>query len=153
MWRKLTERIDGPKTKLIAGPQKLYRFLVTPGVEVMNMMFAGEKAVWVSWRFTAEEQIPSLRHTKEVIGAYVTAGAWIHLYSYLDRLQENALHCGTHSIIYIQPTDGPQLFQTGHRLGSMHSELKPREYIDEFVSGGLSVNLDILMAYWPGYSR
>jgi len=43
---------------------------------------------WVSWKFTAEERVPSLRHTNEVNGAYVNAGARIHLYRLLDRLQK-----------------------------------------------------------------
>ena len=71
---------------MISDPHELYRFLATPGIEVANLMFASDDVVWASWRFMAEEQIPSLRHTNEVIGAYVTAGARLHLYSYLDRL-------------------------------------------------------------------
>ena len=35
---------------------------------------------------SAEERVHNLCHTNEVIGAYVTAGARINLYGYLDRL-------------------------------------------------------------------
>ena len=84
----------------------------------------------------AEEDVPSLRHTNEVIGAYVTAGARIHLYSYLDRLQERAIYCDTDSVIYIQPKDEPSLIEPGAKLGDMSSELRPSESISEFVSGG-----------------
>jgi hypothetical protein len=65
----------------------------------------------------------------------VTAGARIHLYSYLDNFQENTLYSDKDSLIFIQPTDGPQLVETGDRLGAMQSELRPCEYIDEFASG------------------
>jgi hypothetical protein len=51
-------------------------------------VLAIDDVVWVSWKFTAEELLPSLRHTNDVIGAYVTAGASIHLYRYLNRLQK-----------------------------------------------------------------
>ena len=72
---------------MISDTHEIYSFLANPGIEVANLMFASDDVVWVSWRFMSEEQIPSLRHMNEVIGAYVTAGARLHLYSYLDRLQ------------------------------------------------------------------
>ena len=95
MWGKLTERNNRTQTKFILDPKELYRFLATPGIEVINLMFANDEVVWVSWKFTAEERVPNLRHTNEVIGAYVTSGARIHLYCYLDRLKENAIYCDT----------------------------------------------------------
>ena len=47
---------------------------------------ASDDVVWISWQYSADERVPSLRHTNEVIGAYVTAGARIHLYGFLDKL-------------------------------------------------------------------
>jgi len=46
---------------------------------VTYLAFASDDVVWLSWRVTAEENVPNLPHTNEVIGAYVTAGATIHL--------------------------------------------------------------------------
>jgi len=103
MWGKLTERSNRSQTKLISQPAELYRFLVTPGVEVQNVLFAGDDVVWISWQYSADERVPSLRHTNEVIGAYVTAGARIYLYSFLDKLQEKAIYTDTDSVIFIQP--------------------------------------------------
>ena len=77
-----------------------------------------------------------LSHTNEVIGSYVTAGARMHPYGYLDKLQKRALYCDTDSVVYIQPRDGPALVEIGDCLGAMTSELKPNEIISEFVSGG-----------------
>ena len=54
-----------------------------------------------------------MRHTNEVIGAYVTVGATIHLYRYLDRLGERDIYCDTDSVIYIQPKDDPNLIEWG----------------------------------------
>jgi hypothetical protein len=121
MWGKLTERSNRTQTRLISDPQELYRFLVMPGIEVQNMMFASDDVVWIAWQYSSEERVPSLRHTNEVVGAYVTAGARIHLYSYLDKLQERAIYTDTDSVIYIQPRDGPPLVETGDRLGQMTS--------------------------------
>jgi len=64
MWGKLTERSNRTQTKLISEPAELYRFLVTPGVEVQNMLFASYDVVWISWQYSADERVPSLRHTK-----------------------------------------------------------------------------------------
>ena len=58
------------------------------------------------------------------------------MYRFLDRLQERAIYCDTDSVIYIQPKDEPSLIETGDKLGDMTSELRPSEFISEFVSGG-----------------
>jgi len=103
MWGKLTERSNRTQTKLISQPAELYRFLVTPGVEVQNVLFASDDVVWISWQYSADERVHSLRHSKEVVGAYVTAGARIHLYGFLDKLQEKAIYTDTDSVIFIEP--------------------------------------------------
>jgi hypothetical protein len=136
MWGKLTERSNRTQTRLFSSPQELYRFLVMPGIEVQNMVFASDYVVWIAWRYADEELVPSLRHTNEVIGAYVTAGARIHLYSFLDRLQDKAIYTDTDSVIYVQPSDEPTLVETGDNLGQMTSELKPHEIITEVVCAG-----------------
>jgi len=99
-------------------------------------MFASDDVVRASWHFMTEEQIPSLRHTNEVIAAYVTAGARLHLYSYVDRLKERAIYCDTDSIMFIQPRNETTLVDTGNNLGAMSSELKPSIFIEEYVSVG-----------------
>ena len=93
-------------------------------------------AVWITWKHAAEEHVPNLRHTNEVIEAYVTAGARIHMYRYLDQLGENAIYCDTGSVIYIQPRDERGLIETWDKLRDMTSELGTTQYVSEFVSGG-----------------
>jgi len=61
----------------------------------------------------------------------VTAGAHIHLFSYLDRLQDKAIYCDTDSGLFIQQAHEPLLVKTGDNLGEMTSELKPNEIISE----------------------
>jgi hypothetical protein len=121
---------------MISEPNELYRFLATPGIEVASLLFVSDSVVWASWRYMDEEKIPHLKHTNEVIGAYVTTGECIHLYKYLDRLQENAIYCDTDSVFLIQNESEPPLVETGDNLGDMTNELKPGENISEFVSGG-----------------
>jgi hypothetical protein len=73
---------------MITDLSELYIFLATPGVEVVNLSFASIDVIFVSRSYSAEERVPGLRYTNEFRGAYVTAGACIHLYSFLDRLQQ-----------------------------------------------------------------
>jgi len=136
IWGKLTERNNRAKSKMISDPHELYSFLANSCIEFANLMFVSDDVVWASWRFMAEEQIPSLRHTNEVIGAYVTAGSRLHLYSYLDRLQERAQYCDTDSIMFVQPRDEPALVEIEDNPGAMTSELKPSQFIEEYVSCG-----------------
>jgi hypothetical protein len=113
------------RTKMITDQQELYRFLATPGIEVAAVVFVSDDFVCASLWYIVEEKVPNLRHTNEVIGAYVTAGARIQLCQYFDWFQERALYCDTDSVIYIQPNDQPSLLEKGDSLGSMTSELKP----------------------------
>jgi hypothetical protein len=126
MWGKLTERRERTQTMVIAEHKGLCEFLINPDIEVMNMVSASDYVVWLSWKYAAEEHVQILRHTNEVIGSYVTAGARIHLYRYDDRLQERATYCYTDSVIYVQPNEGPQLIERGDSLGDMTSELNPQ---------------------------
>jgi len=79
--------------------------------------------------------MPVLRHTNEVIGAYVTTGTRLKLYTYLDTLKEESIYCDTDSVTYIQKCGQPPAVTCGYKLGDMTNELGPDEYIEEFVSG------------------
>jgi hypothetical protein len=121
---------------MIADPHDLYKFLATLGVEVTHMLFANDDVVSVTWRVSEEEKIPSLRHTIEVIGAYVTDGARLKLYYYLVTLGVPASYCDTDAVIFVEKETEAPLVECGDKLGDMTDELVPGEYIEEFVSGG-----------------
>jgi len=67
MWGKLTERNDRNITKIITEPKELYCFLATPGIEVLNLVFASDDVVWLSWKRGAEEDVQNFRHSNEVM--------------------------------------------------------------------------------------
>ena len=60
-------------------------------------------------------------HTNEAIASFVTAGARLHMYGYLDKLKEHAFYCDTDSVIIVQPRDDAALVQTGDCLGLRQS--------------------------------
>jgi hypothetical protein len=69
-WGKLTERNNRTKSKMIADPHELCKFLATPGVEVTHLLFASDDVVWVTWRISEDENIPvnwCLRHSWRAI--------------------------------------------------------------------------------------
>jgi len=58
---------------------------------VIGLGFVSDEVDRIAWNYGAEEQMVCLRNTNVVIGAYVTAGARIHFYRYLDRLAVEVL--------------------------------------------------------------
>jgi len=68
---------------MISDPQECFRFLVTPGTEVSNLLLASDEIVWVTWKNREKKYMPDLRHSKEVKGTYVTTGACLKINSYL----------------------------------------------------------------------
>ena len=79
-----------------------------------NLVFASDDFVLIS----AEERVPNLYHTNDVIGAYFPAGASIHLYGYLHRLRENAIFCDNDSVISIVPRVETWPIATGSSWGT-----------------------------------
>ena len=45
--------------------------------------------------------MPNVRHTKECVGAYVTCGGRMQLYTYLHRLGVRLMYCDTVSAIFV----------------------------------------------------
>jgi len=84
MWGKLTERNNRTKSKIISDPHEIYNFLATPGIEVANLMFASDDSRLGIIAFHGGGSDPQLTSFQRIIGAYITAGARLHLYSYLD---------------------------------------------------------------------
>jgi hypothetical protein len=72
-------------------------------IDVCSMQFDNDKVVWISWRYAQAESVPNLPNTNDVIGSFVTVGARIHLYAYLDKLDRWAVYCDTNSVIYVKP--------------------------------------------------
>jgi hypothetical protein len=103
---------------VISDPHELYRFLATPGVEVLNLMFTSVSVVWASCRYRAEEQAPSLLHTNEVFAAYVACGGPIYLYAHRDNLGDRPLYCDTDSVIFVQKTVEPPPIKCCDALGT-----------------------------------
>ena len=94
LWGKFLERGNRTQTKLILDPNKLYRFLATPGVVVVKLWLASVRFAWNCWRYTVEEQFASLHYTNEVVACC----GRMQIYAYLDKFGERALYCETDNV-------------------------------------------------------
>jgi hypothetical protein len=81
-----------------------------------------------------EEETPTLKHTNEVVGAYVTAGARLKLYTYIEALNRDVLYTDTDSIIFVS-RDGEN--DCGVRCGVTDelADYGQGAFISEFQSG------------------
>jgi len=96
-------------------------------------MSAADEVVCITWKYTEEQKnMPVLRYTNEVIGAYVTTGLRLKLYSYVDALKEIVIYCDTDSVIIRTEVWAASGFDCGDKFGDMTNELGPDEYIEEF---------------------
>jgi len=66
-------------TKIITEAEGLYGFWPRKASRGQASFFACDDVVRLSWKRGADLDVPNIRHTNEVIGAYVNAGARIHL--------------------------------------------------------------------------
>jgi hypothetical protein len=72
----------------VSSQQEFYELLTSPCTEVTNV-FPNEY-VWVSWEYTEEN--PTTGNSVNVaVAVYVTTGAGLKLYSYLEELGESIL--------------------------------------------------------------
>jgi hypothetical protein len=89
----------------------------------------------LSCSFAEVEHVPSLRRTNEIAGAYVTEGGRIHLYRYLDRIQDKTLYCDR--FCDLCPAEGRTRARWDWgQFAVVMSELKPGEFISDFVIVG-----------------
>jgi hypothetical protein len=72
----------------VSSQQEFYELLTSPRIEVTNV-FPNEYA-WVSWEYT-EEGPTTCKSVNVAVAAYVTTGAGLKLYSYLEELGESIL--------------------------------------------------------------
>jgi hypothetical protein len=73
--------------------------------------------------------------TNVVLASFTTCMARLTLYELMQKVGDRCLYTDTDSLIYVErPHDEP--FQIGNHLGMLSDELKPGEFISEFVSAG-----------------
>ena len=138
MWGKWAQNQNKTQTSLVSTEKEFYELLTSPGTEITNLIFPNDDVVWLSWKYT-QDNIAVGKNVNVAVAAYVTTGARLKLYEYLEQLGESVLYCDTDSVIYIHTVGKTQKISTGDYLGDLTNELEEfgvGSYIEEFVSGG-----------------
>jgi len=121
---------------MISDPQELYRFLATPGFEVANMLFASDVVVCASWRFVAgriDPELTSYERSHRCVCDSWRSPALVFVSRQTTRMGYILRHIASCTSTLEKVV---ALVETGDNLGAMTSELRPSEFIEEFVSGG-----------------
>lgn len=122
---------------MVTEPVELFELLENPAVVVNHLIPAGEKVIYVNWKFL-EDSMEPLATVNVAIAAYTTAQARLRLLDHLQPLGNQVLYYDTDSVIYSHAT-GQYEPPTGNFLGDLTDELEcygPGSYISEFVCGG-----------------
>ncbi|XP_030757090.1 uncharacterized protein LOC115882961 [Sitophilus oryzae] len=136
-WGKLGQRENQGKTSIVNRPEALFSMLTNPATDVNSILSVNDDTLLVNWSFK-DEAYDVLPTVNVCLAAYTTAQARLKLYSYLEKVGDNAIYTDTDSVIYLSKT-GQEDIRLGNFLGEMTDELEgygEGSYIDEFVSGG-----------------
>lgn len=134
LWGRLGMRTNKPKRAFVNSSDQLLKLLVNPSYEVNNFYELSDESLLLTYTLKPEcEQIQS--YVNVVLAAYTNVLARIHLYKYLDVLNERCLYHDTDSVIFTcKPNEErPEL---GNYLGDLTDELidhGANSYISEAV--------------------
>lgn len=128
-------RQDKIKKVFVKSANHLLHLMTNPSMEVNSFVGLSDDSLLVSYKYRNEcfELNPKVN---VVLAAYTTALARIHLYSYLDELNDRCLYYDTDSVIYTCK-ENEQPLPVGDYLGDLTDELADYGedcYISEFVS-------------------
>ena len=108
------------------------KFMAKDSIVVCNISVVNDSRIEVFYKYTGEDQ-PINPHTNVFIAAFTTCYGRLRLYEALERAGEQAIYGDTDSVI----SKGNNFEGlTGPYLGQLQNELKPGDFITEFVSGG-----------------
>lgn len=134
IWGKFGERPDKVKKMFVNERDQLINLVTDPSFETQSLYTLSSDAVLASYKLVNEGN--NLQPNVNVaIAAYTTAHARLHLYEYLDKLQERVLYYDTDSVFFVKNENEPGL-PLGDYLGDLTDELSEygeQCYINEVV--------------------
>ncbi|XP_055341431.1 uncharacterized protein LOC129590302 [Paramacrobiotus metropolitanus] len=133
-WGRLGMQDNKPNTKYISSPEEFYRMLLSGEYHIHSWDLFSDDVLQLS--YTREslfvEQNP---HANVVLAAFTTCWARLHLYGYMEQVQDTLLYFDTDSIIFVN-RPGISVPPTGKFLGDLTDELQPGQFMTQFVSLG-----------------
>jgi len=132
LWGRLGMRQDKTKKVFVTSAYQLLHLMTNPSLEVSSFVGLSDDALLVSYKYRDDcmEQNPKVN---VVLAAYTTALARIHLYNYLDILQDRCFYHDTDSVIY-SCTANEQDLPLGDYLGDLTDEIADEYGEGSFIS-------------------
>lgn len=134
IWGKFGERSDKVKKLFINDRDQLINLVTDPSFETQSLYTLSSDALLASYKLINEGN--HLQPNVNVaIAAYTTAHARLHLYEYLDKLQDRVLYYDTDSVFFVENGNDSGL-ALGDYLGDLTDELQEfgeQCYINEVV--------------------
>lgn len=121
LWGRLGMRQDKEKKVFVKHKNHLLNLMTNPSLEINSFSELSQDALLVTYKMR-EECTQTQPNVNVVLAAYTTAQARMHLYAYLDKLQERCLYYDTDSVIYTCKDD-ENILSLGDHLGELTDEL------------------------------
>lgn len=134
IWGKFGQRPDKTKKMFINERDQLLNLVTNPSYETQSLFALSSESVLASYKLIHNSCVKQ-PNVNVVIAAYTTAHARIHLYKYLDHLQERAIYHDTDSVIFIKKENDSTL-PLGDYLGDLTDEIAEygeNSFIEEVV--------------------
>lgn len=139
LWGKFIQRDLRSHTSVVWSEDELYKIIMSPKIDVVDLIPIEDHCVWVTWNYVDEDFDVPLKHVSIGIGAFTTAYARLKLYDILEKVSETLLYCDTDSVIYVEKPNCSEDIKTGEFLGDLTDEIDKDgsgSFITEFVSTG-----------------
>lgn len=135
MGGKFLQRANLSQTSIFEDPKKIYELLKNLSVEVTEITPVNKNKILINWHNNPEE-LPESPLTSATVARYVTAQAWLHLYSFIEQLQDRMIYSDTDGKFFFEGLNDMPL-PTGDFLGQLTDKLGkwPNSYTFEFVCG------------------
>ena len=135
-WGKFGEQNNHRVHKIVSKPEEVFGLLTNPSIEIKNFHIISEDRCLFEYEHV-KGFLPEMPHVNIFIACFTTANARRRLYDVLLNLDRRVLYFDTDSCIYLYNSDPDEYHPTmGSHLGQWTNELKPGEYITQFVSSG-----------------
>jgi hypothetical protein len=63
MWDKWAQNQNKTQPSLVTSAKQFYELITSPGIEFSNLIFPKEEVVWISWKYTEENNPPGKMST------------------------------------------------------------------------------------------
>ena len=133
-WGKFGENLDKSAVTTVDSPAARFEMVSDPLHPVQAIRICNDDLLEIVHKSNKSNQLDNGKRNI-FIAAFTICLARLKLYESLEKLGEQVLYYDTDSVIYRWKPGQPTI-ALGDYLGDMTDELKPGDYITEFVSGG-----------------